>query len=305
MITKNPIVQVCHIFPFANKKHAEMSIAILEAQHWMIPYHHMREVVKILFDEDKIDTPENMITLSLDAHYLWTRGIIAFEPYFKHEDRVVLKLRWLKTRNTSTTTSSVSPWGPADIGTNPMDVLYNYPKNIRLMHNETGRLILDGHEVEIKSTPDGKCPNWDILIFQWYLCRLSSLCAAAEALDDETEDDDDHIKELVAGIEGLDLPEGRRGRTSQRRTHPLTRPSRPSFMSPSVQSSIGERSPLRERSPLEQRSPQNQGGSSFQRPSPQTRSRSPSKSPLKTESPQSAPRRRVGGGSNQENETIE
>lgn len=277
----------------------------------MIPHNHVRHMVKILYEEEKLDTPENMILLSHDAHQLWSRGVIAFEPLMKHEDHVVLKLRWLKTRNTANS-KGMSPYGLADLAADPNDVLHDHPENVKLIDNKTHRPILDGHEVVIKSTPKCKCPDWDILMFQWYLCRMSSLCAAAEAVDDETEDEDDgDIGSLTASMAGLGLDEVTRGRTSQRRSHPFSRSSRPSFMRASTRSrsSYRERSalrgrePLAEQSPLRERSVFSQTGSPLP-PRPRARSRSPSPA-LKTESPHENPRRRVGGGSNQENEAVE
>lgn len=293
VITKASTAEVCHIFPFVNKQHPQLASQVLRNLHWMIPQNHMRHMVKILYEENKIDTPENMVTLSLNAYQLWSRGVIAFEPLMKHEDHVVLKLRWLKTRNTANS-KDISPYGLADLAADPNDVLHDYPEDVKLIDNKNYRPILDGHEVVIKSTPDCKCPDWDILMFQWYLCRMSSLCAAAEAVDDETEDrDDEDIGNLTASMAGFGLDEVTRGRTSQRRSHPFSRSSRPSFM----------RASTRSRSSCREQSISSLIGSPLP-PRPRARSRSPSPT-LKTESPHANPRRRVGGGSNQENEAVE
>lgn len=302
VITKEPIIEVCHIFPFANKRYPKHAKEILLQGWFFVDESRRQKVVEILYDDNKIDQPDNMITLSLNAHKLWSQSVIAFEPYARSKDHVVLKVRWLKKRDSDS--PKYSPWAPMDLETNPNAVLCDHPENIKLFDNVSCRPILDGHEVVIKSTDQAKCPNWDLLQLQWDMCRMASLCGAAEALEEKVggdDDDDDAIEALVGTLRGTELGEGSRGRISQPRGSRARRPSR---MSSTSRASLGERSPLTEHFPHDQRAPP---ATSPQRPRQATVSRQGSVSPLKTDtdsSAQTSPQRqqRVGGGSNQENE---
>jgi len=93
------------------------------------------------------------------------------------------------------------------LDTDPKKVLQ--PSTGSIPHFQSCRPILDGQEVIVRSADPELRLSWEIVQLQWDLCRMASLCGAAEVDDDDADDDDDEDDddEEMADVEetGVDM----------------------------------------------------------------------------------------------------
>jgi hypothetical protein len=148
----------------------------------------MERVLQFVIKDDLLDTAQNMIALEPSLHRMWGNGMIALEPYQQLPDGVAVKFRYLRRRPANTL--RWTPGTPMDLTTHPNTIL---PSDLAspIPHFQTYRPVVDGEEVIIRSDNPALRLNWDVLQLQWDLCRIASLCAAAEVPEDEDDSDDD------------------------------------------------------------------------------------------------------------------
>ncbi len=112
-----------------------------------------------------------------------------------------MKFRWLHKP------ANAKPKDHMALTTHPDKVLQ--PSTGSIPHYQSFRPILDGQEVIVQSVDPELRLSWEIVQLQWDLCRMASLCGAAEVDDDDDYDDDDDDEEEEET--DVDMAEGEPG----------------------------------------------------------------------------------------------
>ncbi|KAB8271515.1 hypothetical protein BDV30DRAFT_240489 [Aspergillus minisclerotigenes] len=143
--------------------------------------------------ENGTETPQNLLSLTRDAHRLFDTARFALRPVTGTETELELEFHWL-------------PGGiRKDVKLSDKLIIGHYrasPKNCKLWDCDTEELITSGHVIKI-TTPDPKglpLPSFDVLEMQWYLHRVAAISGAADFVEESDDDDDDDDVEDVEDV---------------------------------------------------------------------------------------------------------
>jgi hypothetical protein len=138
-------------------------------------------------------------------HARWSRYEFALFPLQPRQNldgtwSIQVVFYWLKRRDVTTT----SEMGDDGLRTSAADVLKRETSRImnqqaRAIDLRTNCPILDGQVFTIRAETEDKLPNYDILMLQWDIARMASLCAAAEPEDDSDSESSDGEDDVVMG----------------------------------------------------------------------------------------------------------
>ncbi|EGY18044.1 hypothetical protein VD0002_g4257 [Verticillium dahliae] len=153
-----------------------------------------------------IDVIGNVICLSPNMHAAWARYDVALFPMRPSEEKeegkwcMKVVFYWLKRCSVAKTSSMGS-----NIWASAREVLLQTAIGIkkqrpRAVDLRTGAPVLDGQIFTIKAAMKDDLPDYDILMLQWDIVRMASLCGAAESGDDydkdayDIDDDEEHVE---------------------------------------------------------------------------------------------------------------
>lgn len=263
MVTGAAHPDICHVFPFAAKKSPGQTATGLAVYADLWGEQVFSRLEDLLVKEGNIiDTAKNMVALQPLLHRWWSKAIIGFEPIEKMENGIRLRFRWLRK-------TGLLMKDEVLLHTNPLTRLQPYSDkdgHIGIQHAKTGRPIVDGTVIEIVAQDASAIPNWEIFSLQWDLLRMTTMCGAAEAIDEddwESEDDDDvqlakvaRTTEFVHQARALTAPEVQLPRSPlqlplQPRGNSPTKALQPRDSSPTKSLRSRQSSPTKSFQPLE------------------------------------------------------
>ncbi|KAL9947707.1 hypothetical protein ACHAO5_002573 [Verticillium nonalfalfae] len=120
-----------------------------------------------------IDVIGNVICLSPDMHAAWSRYDFALFPMRPKEEKA------------EAMGSNICASAREILLTTAIGIVKQRPRAFDL---RTGAPILDGQIFTIKAAMKDHLPDYDILMLQWDIARVASLCGAAESGDDYDKD---------------------------------------------------------------------------------------------------------------------
>lgn len=132
-------------------------------------------------EENGLESAQNMITLSSDAHKLWNHGAFALKPISVSEDKMSLTLQFF--------------WQKKQFQTMPVTSVDNVPPCTRDLDHYMEAKLANVHSEDFitsgqffKMTTDDPVsrplPNMALLHMQWFLQRVMGLAGAADVPPD-------------------------------------------------------------------------------------------------------------------------
>nr|XP_036579514.1 uncharacterized protein CTRU02_10385 [Colletotrichum truncatum]KAF6787122.1 hypothetical protein CTRU02_10385 [Colletotrichum truncatum] len=221
VLTGKDYPEVCHIWPFwaINKKTIVHGALRTLTAVYGIPY--TRDLIQCLTspDSNKVDSPENMITLCAQLQKYWEAGLFALEPYGQIEKPVKPKVADGEQSTTTardTPAQSLPPRASASVtemkkgkqapemvygikvrfhwlkrttlaslydvpapGANPRNMWKAWDPEVAV-YDVNGLPLADGQVIEIWGTDKAAPPSERILKFQWDILRMHALSGGAD-----------------------------------------------------------------------------------------------------------------------------
>ncbi|KAG7118860.1 hypothetical protein HYQ45_015444 [Verticillium longisporum] len=205
VLTGDEEPHVAHIYPFSAASAQQIKFTL--ARLWGAD--REKAISEKLFPNGTtmgIDVIGNVICLSPSMHAAWSRYDFALYPMRPSEEKeegkwcMKVVFYWLKRYPRSKTSGMGS-----NIWASAREVLFQTAIGIikqrpRAFDLRTGAPILDGQIFTIKAAMKYHLPDYDILMLQWDIACIASLCGAAEPDDDydidayDTDDDEEHVE---------------------------------------------------------------------------------------------------------------
>ncbi|KAM0335246.1 hypothetical protein ACHAQA_000290 [Verticillium albo-atrum] len=181
----------CHIFPHASMNDSQTgSVLTALFKIWEVP-HDLEEKLGS-GEKSLVDTVQNIICLSRDLHDMWGRAYFAFFPeqplqYHDGTWSIQLQFHWMRRLD----------FRPNE---NMGSGFFKKPEECKEKDNGNGVAaavnlekktpIDDGKIIIIRANKKEELPDYDILLFQYRVIKMASLCGGAERTEDEEDDYD-------------------------------------------------------------------------------------------------------------------
>lgn len=149
-----------------------------------------------------------MISLSAALHRAWEAGDFAFRPSYPQQNgerhSITITIYWMRK---VTNRKERPPMGARQMGYGILDspnktlekALLGKPPRISAVNLDKNTPVVDGDQFTIVADEREMLPDYDILMLQWDIIRMASLCGGAEPeMEEEENDQDDDTGEAAS-----------------------------------------------------------------------------------------------------------
>ncbi|ROT41865.1 hypothetical protein SODALDRAFT_318674 [Sodiomyces alkalinus F11] len=203
---------VAHIYPFGAASARQTKSALKDTLARLWGADRETAISETLFPDGTtkgIDVIGNVICLSPNMHAAWSRYDFALFPLRSTDEKeegpwsIQVVFHWLKRRQVQKMSEMAG-----DMRTSAREVLLRTSRGVmerepRDIDLRTNAPILDGQIFTINANKKDHLPDYDILMLQWDIARMASLCGAAEPEDDSDSDSPYYYdeEEVMSGVE--------------------------------------------------------------------------------------------------------